>query len=319
MQLKGKGWKNMEQNKYQIGLDGGGTGTQVCVRGPSCEKEELFVLGPLNLNGQTKETTRQTLKQLKEELHKRQFQEENCTGIAMGAAGISNPDTRKFLIMQMKEMGFSCPIVVYGDHETALAAELESCHGVILISGTGSICYGIDRKGNQVRAGGWGHLIDDKGSGYAIAVDILSAVVQAWDGRGEKTILTELVFEQLGIKGLTELIRYIYTPGRNKKEIAALAVLIGKAGDQKDAVALAIQERAADALYEMVQAVHKKMPAEKELVLAGSVLKNNQKIQSSLIEKLNKEQPQWSVCTAKHSAAIGALRLLDRTERQDRI
>lgn len=306
----------MERNKYQIGLDGGGTGTQVCVRCPSCEKEELFVLGPLNLNGQTKEKTRQTLRQLQEELHKRQLSEEDCTGIAMGAAGISNPDTKKFLTVQMEKMGFSCPVLVYGDHETALAAELESCHGVILISGTGSICYGIDQQGNQVRTGGWGHLIDDKGSGYAIAVDILSAVVQAWDGRGEQTILTELVFEQLGIKELTELIRYIYAPERSKKEIASLAALIGKAGEQKDTVALRIQERAADALYEMVQAVHKKMPAERELVLAGSVLKNNQKIQSSLIEKLNSKQPQWSIRTAQHSAATGALRLLDRTERQ---
>lgn len=188
-----------------------------------------------------------------------------------------------------------------------------------MISGTGSICYGIDRQGNQVRTGGWGHLIDDRGSGYAIAVDILSSVVRAWDGRGEQTILTELVFEQLGIKELTELIHYIYAPERSKKEIASLAALIGKAGEQKDAVALNIQERTADALYEMVQAVHKKMPAEKELVLAGSVLKNNQRIQSSLIEKLNMEHPQWSIRTAQHSAATGALRLLDRTERQERI
>lgn len=61
MRSKVEDLKNMERNKYQIGLDGGGTGTQVCVRCPSCEKEELFVLGPLNLNGQTKEKTRQTL------------------------------------------------------------------------------------------------------------------------------------------------------------------------------------------------------------------------------------------------------------------
>ena len=85
----------------------------------------------------------------------------------------------------------------------------------------------------------------------------------------------------LALKELTELIHYIYAPERSKKEIASLAALIGKAGEQKDAVALNIQERTADALYEMVQAVHKKMPAEKELVLAGSVLKNNQRIQSS--------------------------------------
>ena len=72
-----------------------------------------------------------------------------------------------------------------------------------------------------------------------------------------------------------------------KNEIASLAALIGKAGEQKDAVALNIQERTADALYEMVQAVHqKKCLLEKELVLAGSVLKNNQRIQSSLIAKI---------------------------------
>lgn len=305
----------MEQNKYQIGLDGGGTGTQVCIRCSYCGKEELFALGPLNINGQTEEKVKQTLQQLQTELQKRNFSEQDCTGIAIGAAGVSNPDTKKFLISQIGEMGFSCPVFVYGDHETALAAELEACHGVILISGTGSICYGIDRKGNQVRAGGWGHLIDDQGSGYAIAVDMLLAVVRAWDGRGERTVLTNLVFEQLGVSNLTELIHKIYAPGRSKKEIASLAPLIGKAGDLGDAAALHIQERAAEELYQLVRAVHKKMPAERELVLAGSVLKRNQKIQISLIEKLKKEQPQWNIRTAQHSAAMGALRLLDRMEK----
>lgn len=306
----------MERIKYQIGLDGGGTGTQVCVRCPHCEKEEMFVLGPLNINGQTEEKAKQTIRQLQGELEKRRLSEKDCTGIAIGAAGVSNPDAKKFLECQMEELGFSCPVLVYGDHETALAAELESCHGVILISGTGSICYGIDQEGNQVRAGGWGHLIDDQGSGYAIAVDILSAVVRAWDGRGDATVLTELVFEELGVSDVSGLIHNIYEPGRSKKEIATLAVLVEKARAMGDSVALHIEERAVDGLYELIQAVHCKMPEEKEIVLAGSVLKNNQWIQCSLIEKLKTKEPQWNIRTARRSAAFGALRLLDKTEKQ---
>ncbi len=96
----------MERIKYQIGLDGGGTGTQVCVRCPHCEKEEMFVLGPLNINGQTEEKAKQTIRQLQEELEKRRLSEKDCIGIAIGAAGVSNPDAKNFWNVRWRNLDF---------------------------------------------------------------------------------------------------------------------------------------------------------------------------------------------------------------------
>jgi glucosamine kinase len=40
--------------------------------------------------------------------------------------------------------------------------------GILVIAGTGSIAYGRDRKGHSRRAGGWGPLLGDEGSGFWI-------------------------------------------------------------------------------------------------------------------------------------------------------
>ena len=40
--------------------------------------------------------------------------------------------------------------------------------GVVIIAGTGSIAYGRDADGHAARAGGWGHVLGDEGSGYWI-------------------------------------------------------------------------------------------------------------------------------------------------------
>ncbi|WP_312430280.1 BadF/BadG/BcrA/BcrD ATPase family protein [Lacrimispora sp.] len=115
----------------------------------------------------------------------------DCRGICIGAAGISNRDTAKLLTRNLKEQGMQGVIRLVGDHETALAGALEEPAGVILIAGTGSICYGINESGAKFRAGGYGHIIDDAGSAYAIGKDILKAVVRSSDGRQGQTVLKE--------------------------------------------------------------------------------------------------------------------------------
>ncbi len=36
-------------------------------------------------------------------------------------------------------------------------------------------------------SGGWGHLLDDHGSGYDIGLNALKAVLRSYDGRNAKT------------------------------------------------------------------------------------------------------------------------------------
>ena len=46
---------------------------------------------------------------------------------------------------------------------------------VLIVSGTGSACYARNPNGKEIKVGGWGHLLGDKGSGYAIGLRALKA------------------------------------------------------------------------------------------------------------------------------------------------
>lgn len=86
------------------------------------------------------------------------------------------------------------------------------------MAGTGAICCGRDGAGNRTRVGGYGYLIDDGGSGYALGRDILTAVVRAADGRGPATALTQAVFAALGVRSVGEIITWLYAPRHRGQE-----------------------------------------------------------------------------------------------------
>ena len=77
-----------------------------------------------------------------------------------------------------------------------------------------------------------GSLMDDEGGGFALGRDALAAVVRAEDGRIAPTVLHDAVFEALQVGTVRELIGRIYAPGFGKREVAALAPLVGAAAEQ---------------------------------------------------------------------------------------
>ena len=299
--------------KYYIGIDGGGTSTKISLADEKKNIIKQFKAGAFNLNGQSATQTLATIKQIADLLRAEGYEASACEGAGIGAAGISNPEVEPFLSKAFASEGFLCGIELFGDHQTAMAAACPDCHGIILIAGTGSICYGINESGMEARAGGWGHIIDDRGSAYAIGRDILAAVVRAYDGREAQTALTKAVFDKLGICSLKydklkieEMIRYIHAPERSKKDIGEFALLLEDAAACRDEAALRIEKTCADSLEELLIAVAFRLPEEKTVVLAGSVLEKNERIRRHLIKRME----QFEVRTACQDASEGALRLL---------
>jgi len=90
------------------------------------------------------------------------------------------------------ELGDRAPakIVITHDGDIALEAAFEGESGIMLISGTGSVSIARTANGEFLRAGGWGYLIGDEGSGYALGSMGLRAVAHAFDG-GPATELVE--------------------------------------------------------------------------------------------------------------------------------
>jgi len=83
------------------------------------------------------------------------------------------------------------------DYEIALVGALGERRGVLVLSGTGSLAYGVNAAGESALVGAWGYLIDDGGSGYWFGQQALQALARAADGRAPATTLTRAVLEAL--------------------------------------------------------------------------------------------------------------------------
>lgn len=306
--------------RYYIGIDGGGTGTKISLADEAYCLKEQFGAGAFNLNGQSREQARETIRSIFCTLKEKGYRPQDCAGAGIGMAGISNPEAGSFLKNAFSEEGFAGRMELFGDHQTALAAVWPECRGIVLIAGTGSVCYGTDGFEKEARSGGWGHIIGDEGSAYAIGRDILTAVARAFDGRDGKTLLSEAVMRKPGFERMEEIVQYVYAPERSKKEIAAFATLIepaAKAGDQK---AREIEGRCADGLAQLFAAVYRKLPEEKNVALAGSVLEKNERIREQTSAAMRKMAEDYNgekglrIRVSGNDASIGALRLLQKRE-----
>ncbi|MCR2805163.1 N-acetylglucosamine kinase [Paenibacillus soyae] len=293
------------------GLDGGGTKTAVTVADENGAVLHAFEAGPINLNGQPESSVRQALADICSQIGQvSPGGIEGCAALCVGAAGISNPAVSGLLTAGLRENGYAGELVLVGDHVTALSGALEGRPGAILIAGTGSIAYGRNGSGETHRAGGFGHLIDDGGSGYSLGRDLLSAVVRAADGREEPTVLTELAFEQLGISSIPELIGFVYDKDRGKKDIAALAPLVFKACETGDLAALRIVRDNADALALTASAVVSRLGLKDgELALLGSVLTKSRLMRETFVERMGWRQPLLRCIEPRRDASYGAVLL----------
>ena len=298
--------------EYLLGMDGGGTSTKICIADRAGDVIARHTAGPLNVNGQSPEQFQGTMAEILRWLSDSGFRPEHCGGIGIGAAGISNPQAKKLLTEAFYDRGYRSAIFTYSDGETALAAAFPECHGIILIAGTGSICLGRKKDGETVRIGGYGHLIDDGGSAYAIAIAILSALVRAEDGRAGATALRRLVFDRLEIGSLAELIGYVYAPSRSKKEIASLAVLAEQASAAGDAAAVEIERKSAEELGLLVQTAMDRLPEENNIALAGSVLLKNRRIREQVCRTILEWRRDARILPVTQDASEGAVRLLRR-------
>lgn len=296
---------------YVIGIDGGGTKTALKL----ADKNESVILtmegGPCNINSMGKEAVLNMLKELlNDTLIKAQLSLEDIETICIGTAGVDRPSDKAIMEEIIRSTGFKGKTIITNDAVTALYGGVGGAEGVILISGTGSICYGRNTNAETKRAGGWGHIIGDEGSGYYIGINAINRIAKAFDGIEESTLMTDLILNHLKLRNATELIDYVYRSGAGKSEIASLAKLVDEAYKQGDIAAEEILEKAAYELFLISKAVLDGLNLNnKKTVLAvnGSVIEKNQRISSEFKRLMSKNYPLVEVVNMKNDAAYGAV------------
>ncbi|SDE49183.1 BadF-type ATPase [Paenibacillus sp. UNCCL117] len=118
--------------------------------------------------------------------------------------------------------------------------------GLVALAGTGSFVFGANAEGAEARAGGWGPVIGDDGSGQMIAVQALRAVGLAFDGRGPATALTQHALRYYGVRDAHALKSAV-----RLDNVSKLTYAVCEAADEGDAVAAAILAEAGRALADM--------------------------------------------------------------------
>ena len=126
------------------------------------------------------------------------------------------------------------------DVATALAGGTAGQPGVVVISGTGSVALGMAADGRSVEVGGWGYLMGDEGSGYAIGIKALSAATAAHDRRAPATGLVSAIPAHFGCSDLWTVHPRIYSGELGRPEIAGIARVVGDAANAGDEVARTI-------------------------------------------------------------------------------
>lgn len=175
------------------------------------------------------------------------------------------------------------------DAAALLAAGTPGGAGIALVSGTGSFAFGQTTDGRTARAGGWGYLFGDEGSGYAIGVAGLRAVAAVGDGRGPATALSDRLFERLGISSAEELIPVVYPHAADRQWVAALAELVLAESQAGDVVSTQIVEQAGVDLAAIVEAVAKQLKwptRDVPIALGGSLLLRSPVLSDALLQRL---------------------------------
>lgn len=227
-----------------------------------------------------------------------------------GLAGCGRAEEQQRITSWAESRGIAHTISVTGDAEPILAAASPENWGIALICGTGSLAWGRNRDGKTARAGGWGYLIGDDGSAYAIALAGLRAAVRAADGRGPPTALLSHFQVQLGAGEPEDLVGKIYVPEMTIERLASMAMTVFKSA-RSDAVAEKVIAGAAKELAKMTAALVGRLqlpPRGFPLALAGSVLLNQPEFRHLVRDEIAKRGCQPSE-VAVAEPVIGAVKL----------
>ena len=299
---------------YIVGIDGGGTRTVGILTTKTGQCLAQVQSGPSNYHVVGEAKTQAVLESVIGELcEKAEILSVSAIHFCLGMAGLGRAEDRKVVGRICDELGISKNRrILTHDAHIALVGGTEKQQGVIVISGTGAIVYGINANGDEARASGWGYLLGDEGSGYDIAIKGLRAVARAADGRGNPTELTNRILHRLERSEPSELIRWTHAASRDK--IAQLAEVIFDTAQTADAVATEIVDEAADELVCAAESVIKQLEfiGPFDIVLSGGNLIYQPMFSDKLRHRLARIQPKASVLLPKHEPAYGAV-LLART------
>ena len=304
--------RNDKPEKLVIGVDGGGTHTRAQLanaRGEMLGSGEAGIANP-HANGYPA-AQQEILTAIQLAFDHARIEKQMVTAACLGIGGVDRADERARLT-EWAQTTIAPRVQVMNDGEIVLAAGSAENWGIALIAGTGSIAWGKTRDGHMARAGGWGYLIGDEGSGFDLAREALRAATHFADGRGEPTQLLDVILAHWGLRSVAEIVPQVYRSGLKPADIAKIAPLVIQTAAQGDRVAQSLIVRAVVALADTVDAVARQLDFGDEkipLALTGGLVLNAETLRAGLLRELENRGDRYSPVAVVRDPVMGAVRI----------
>lgn len=292
--------------KYFLGIDGGGTKTVVAVSDESGNILMKKTGKSINFYSVGLDTARKNLGTVIDDIRS-ELRVQSFFGVFIGCSALDDEADAKLVSELTDGVIDAEKIKIHSDVYIALKSVEGAECPCAAICGTGSMAAAFDKDGNSLIAGGWGHIIGDEGSAYAISLEALKKCCIMSD-KGIKTPLLECAEKHFGVSDFRKIIDVIYSPETTKDVIALFAEKVGDLASDGNADAVGIIKNQAELFADTVLTLVEK--AECDVVgLFGSVFKHNKLFSDTFSEKLKQHYLQIKVKPADIPAEESALKL----------
>jgi N-acetylglucosamine kinase-like BadF-type ATPase len=242
-----------------LGVDGGQSSTKALIGDETGRVLGAGAGGPCNHAGAAegreklaravRESLAAACAQAKLDAHQVRF-EAACFGMSGG------PEDKQAILAEILP---AAKLIVTHDALIALSGATAGEPGVVTIAGTGSIAFGRNARGEIARAGGWGFLFGDEGSGFDIVRQAVRAALRFEEGWGPQTALHRVLVAEAGARDANDLMHRLYTEEWPRPRASLLARTVDGVALDGDPVAREILLNAAQQLATLAVSVRRRL------------------------------------------------------------
>ena len=305
--------RRLRSQNTVIGIDGGGTKTDAVIMDANYRVLGEGVAGPSNpLRVGIVKAAAAVREAIDKTCQAAQVQRRDIQAAEVGLAGARREELRSRMREALSNTGIA-QIEVVSDADIALYGATDGEPGVVVIAGTGSVCCGINGRGKQMCAGGWGPIVGDEGGGSWIARQALRAIARGADGRGPETRMTAAAIAYFHITTADDLSTAIYAPTVTNERIAGFAKQVIKAAKAQDQVAREILAQTGIELGLAAAAVIHNLKMERErfqVAYVGGVFSAaGELVLGAMREEVKRIAPRAYLARPRFSPAVAAARM----------
>lgn len=197
-----------------------------------------------------------------------------------GAGGIDTDADAEALAALIAPHVPGARITVVHDSRLLLAAGGAST-GVAVIGGTGSAAWGRNSLGEEARAGGWGYLLGDEGSGYWLGREAVRHSLRRMNQGLEPDELTTALLASCGVDDPNKLIALFHSPDTGRRYWAEKARLVVDAAAARHAASQELVDQAGRDLAGLAEQTIRQLGIDGPVILGGGLGMNVPRLQES--------------------------------------